>query len=96
MSNTYKLISTIYECQHRAVGLCEWDCRQNMQSRPLLVGGVLRPLVGAQLTPLEGIRVTLGSSKTSCVLPPLLDLLHHRLRCQAKSWFENECQQNMK
>ena len=26
----------------------------------------------------------------------LLDLLHHRLRCQAKSWFENECQRNMK
>ena len=26
----------------------------------------------------------------------LLDLLHHRLRCQAKSWFKNECQRNMK
>ena len=30
------------------------------------------------------------------LLPILLDLLHHRVRCQAKSWFENECQRNMK
>ena len=30
------------------------------------------------------------------LLPILFPLLHHRLRCQAKFWFENECQRNMK